>query len=76
MMCVCRTESLFRTGIWLLHGWRKPVFRHLSEGGLALFVYDLLCKGKPGSDMRKRLMMPVVGLELSYTVHARGCKCR
>lgn len=25
---------------------------------------------KPGSDMRKRLMMPVVGLELSYTVHA------
>lgn len=25
---------------------------------------------KLGSDMRKRLMMPVVGLELSYTVHA------
>lgn len=42
---------------------------YLKAGLLCLFM-TCSVREKPGSDMRKRLMMPVVGLELSYTVHA------
>ena len=40
------------------------------EAGLRCLFMTCYVREKLGSDMRKRLMMPVVGLELSYTVHA------
>jgi len=40
------------------------------KAGLRCLFMTCSVREKPGSDMRKRLMMPVVGFELSYTVHA------